>query len=69
MMVVTSTYNLCFRAEIRKIKYTPINPSFTMYKWGPRGSKLDRHDFVMLWHSSRNPAYIILTPLNPIFVQ
>ena len=24
------THNLCFWAEIRKIKYTPVNPSFTM---------------------------------------
>ena len=23
-------YNLCFRAEIRKIMYTPANPSFTI---------------------------------------
>ena len=28
--VLTSTYNLCFRAEIRKIMYTPANPSFTI---------------------------------------
>ena len=34
-----STHNLCFRGEIRKIMYTPVNPSFTIYKWGLRGSK------------------------------
>ena len=28
--VLTSTHNLCFRAEIRKIMHTPINPSFTI---------------------------------------
>ena len=28
--VLTSTHNLCFRAEIRKIMYTPVNPSFTV---------------------------------------
>ena len=28
--VLTSTHNLCFRAKIRKIKYTPVNPSFTV---------------------------------------
>ena len=30
--------------------YTPVNPGFTIYKWGLRGSKLYRHVFVM--HSS-----------------
>ena len=28
--VLTSTQNLCFWAEIRKIIYTPVNPSFTI---------------------------------------
>ena len=28
--VLTSTHILCFRAEIRKIIYTPVNPSFTI---------------------------------------
>ena len=36
-----------FRAEIRKIMYTPVNPSFTTQKWGLRGSNLYRHVFVM----------------------
>ena len=36
-----------FWAEIRKIMYTPVNPSFTIQKWGLRGSKLYRHVFVM----------------------
>ena len=27
--------------------YTPVNPSFTIYKWGLRGSKLYRYVFVM----------------------
>ena len=36
-----------FRAEIRKIMYTPVNPSFTILKWGLMGSKLYRHVFVM----------------------
>ena len=37
--VLTSTHNLCFWAEIRKIMYTPVNPSFTFYytKEGLRG--------------------------------
>ena len=36
-----------FCAEIRKILYTPVNPSFTVKKWGLRGSKLHRRVFVM----------------------
>ena len=28
--VLTSSHNLCFWAEIRKIMYTPVNPSFTI---------------------------------------
>ena len=28
--------------------YTPVNPSFTIQKWGLRGSKLYRDVFVML---------------------
>ena len=31
----------------KKIMYTPANPSFTIKKWGLRGSKLYRHVFVM----------------------
>ena len=25
-----STHNLCFQAKVRKIMYTPVNPSFTI---------------------------------------
>ena len=32
-------HNLCFLAEIRKLMYTPVNPSFTIQKRGLRGSK------------------------------
>ena len=28
--VLTSTHNLCFRAEIKKIMYAPVDPSFTI---------------------------------------
>ena len=31
----------------KKIIYTPANPSFTIWKWGLRGSTLYRHVFVM----------------------
>ena len=37
--VLRSTHNLCFRAKIRKF-YTPVNPSFTVIKWGVKGYKL-----------------------------
>ena len=37
-----------FWAEIRKLMYTPVNPSFSIEKWGLRGSKLYRHAFVMI---------------------
>ena len=30
-----------------KKKYTPVDPSFTILKWGLRGSKLYRHVFVL----------------------
>ena len=36
-----------FWAEIRKTLYTHVNLSFTIWKWGLRGSKLDRYVFVM----------------------
>ena len=36
-----------FLAEIRKIMYTPVNPSFTIQKRGLMGSKLYRYVFVM----------------------
>ena len=52
--VPTSTHNLWFWAEIRKIMYTSVKPSFTIWKWGLRGSKLYRYDFVM---GQRRPRY------------
>ena len=36
-----------FWAVIRKIMYTPVNPSFIIWKWGLMGSKLYRRVFVM----------------------
>ena len=36
-----------FLAEIGKIMYTPVNPTFTIQKWGLKGSKLYRYVFVM----------------------
>ena len=32
--VLTSTHSICFRAKIRKKMYTPVHPSFTIYKSG-----------------------------------
>ena len=37
-----------FWAEIRKIIFTPVNPSFTIHKWGLWESKLYRYVFVMI---------------------
>ena len=39
-------HSLCVWAEIRKIMYTPVNPSYTKQKWGLRGSKLYKCVFV-----------------------
>ena len=36
-----------FLSRNKKIIYTPVNPSFTIWKWGLRGSTLYRHVFVM----------------------
>ena len=38
--VLTRTHNLCFRAEIRKIMYTPANPIFYYIKVGFKGVKI-----------------------------
>ena len=40
-----------FWAELRKIMYIPVNPSFTIEKRGLRGSKLYRHVFVMSYRA------------------
>ena len=54
LWVLASIHNLCFWAEIRKIMYTPVNPSFLIQKWGLRGSKLCRHVFVIKWYGCAN---------------
>ena len=46
-----------FWAEIRKIMYTPVNPSFTIQNWGLWGSKLYRHVFVMQYIHSYSHWY------------
>ena len=49
-MVLTSTHNLCFRAKIRKIMYTPVNSIVLLYKKGVKGVEIlytCRHVFVM----------------------
>ena len=45
-----------FLGRNKKIMYTPVNPSFTIKKWGGgggglRGSKLYRRVFVMNFHN------------------
>ena len=39
-----------FWAELRKLMYTPLNPSLTILKWGLRGTKLYRYVFVIYRH-------------------
>ena len=36
--VLTNTRNLCFKAEIAKIMFIPVNPSFTFWECGLRGT-------------------------------
>ena len=36
-----------FLSRNKKIIYTPVNPSFTILKWGLRESTLYRHVFVI----------------------
>ena len=36
-----------FLSRNKKIIYTPVNPSFTIWTWGLKGSTLYRHVFVM----------------------
>ena len=45
--VLTSIHNLFFWAEIRKNNVYPVNPSFTIFEWDLRGSKLYMYVFVM----------------------
>ena len=40
-----STHDLCFRAKIRKIIYTPVNPSFFYIKVGCNGVFVPRTCF------------------------
>ena len=49
-----------FWAEIRKIMYTSVNPSFTIWKWGSRGSILYGHVFVMAWCGPFNVCWFYL---------
>ena len=37
-----------FQSKNKKIMDTPVNPSFTIYKWGVRGSSLHGHVFMMI---------------------
>ena len=47
--------------------YTPVNPSFTIYKWGLRGSKLYGHVFVMETWSLWNALIQIDMRINEIW--
>ena len=50
-----------FLSKIRKIMYTPVNPSFTIQKWGLRGSKLYSHVFVMQRTDNPTPLTLVLS--------
>ena len=67
--VLTGTHNLCFWAEIRKIIYTPVNSTFTILKWGLRGSKLYRYIFVMYYYSHPRNLVRMLIILLSAFAQ
>ena len=55
-----------FWAEIRKIMYIPVNPSFTIQKWGLRESKLYRRVFVMqITHTRTKMGDSVLLSLFP----
>ena len=60
-----STHNLCFLSRNKKIMYTPVNPSFTIEKWGLRGSTLYRHVFVM-WALIVRPLTVALDTVEYI---
>ena len=51
--VLTSTHNLCFLAKIRKLCITPINPSFTILKWGLMGYLFHGHVFMMIMQGNQ----------------
>ena len=52
--------------EIRKIMYSPLNPSFTIQKWNLRGSKLYRRVFGMRTYFLGFPSYGIALVRIPI---
>ena len=51
MAVLTSTHNLCFWAEIRKVMYTPVNPSFTILGQKSFGPSTILILCSIIWHS------------------
>ena len=51
-----STHDLCFRAKIRKMN-TPVNPSFTILKWGVRGSSL--HGLISMMKRALNFEFLV----------
>ena len=65
---LTSTHNLCFRAKIRKDRYTPAYPSFSIYKWGLRGYTFHGHVFLMLQDRTHPTLTGIFCPTS-IFIS
>ena len=58
-----STHNLCFRVKVKKNMYTPVNPNFTISKWGVRGYTLHGHVSMM---SSLSPFKVNRWTMNAI---
>ena len=57
--VLTSTHNLCLFSKIRKMMSISVNPSFSILKWGLRGSKFYRRifmtiGFIPFWNKSKS---------------
>ena len=55
--VLTSTYNLCFGAKIRKIGIPLQTPVLLYKKWGLRGYSLHGHVFMMKGKRFREKKY------------
>ena len=52
-----STHNLCFKAKKKEKMYAPVQPSFTILKWGVRGYKSHGHVILMVKVSNNQGMY------------
>ena len=53
-----------FWIENKKIRYTPVNPSFTKIQWGLRGYTLHGHVFLMDFREKTVPFKMLLGALR-----